>query len=176
MTVSVDEWIKKAVIRFVAEEGDWLCCSLRRVKSVSDGRKSSTPYGFEWLIQTALSYWLLKQSDISNLKIGQQCKNGKKYDLYFEVQQQKLIIEIKTICPGGISYVKSDVIKQFPLDCTPYFLVFSYPNASKDIPPLEGASDIVTGLAPVNFRYYLYKKSEHGAALDGDSAALHTGR
>jgi hypothetical protein len=171
--MSTDDWVKEAVCQFVAEEGDWLCCSLRRVKTVSDGRKSEGAYGFEWLIHTAFSHWLLQRDDVADLVIGQQGKNRRKYDLDLKVLQQRIIIQIKTIAPGGISYVKSDVNQSYSPNCTPYFLVFSYPNESDEIPRLEGTSGICTGIAPEKFRYYLYKKSEQVVALDGDSAALH---
>jgi hypothetical protein len=171
--MSTDEWIKEAVHKFVVEEGDWLCSSLRKVKSVSDGRKSTAAYGFEWLIQTAFSHWLLKQSDVKDLKIGQKCNNGRKYDLDVAVLKQRVIVEIKTIAPGGISYVKSDVKKAFPKECTPYFLVFSYPDKFEGTPDLKGTSVICKGVGPESFQYYLYKKSEQGTALEGDYAALH---
>ncbi len=171
MNMAMDEWIKEAVDSFVAEEGDWLCCSLKKVKFVSDNRQATALYGFEWLIQTAYSHWLLHQRDVTDIKIGLKSNNGKKYDLDFQVSNQRLIIEIKTIAPGGISYVKSDVNKVFPSNCTPYFLVFSYPHDSEDIPRLDGTTAIGSGVAPQGFRYYLYKKSEQAAPPDRVPAA-----
>jgi len=164
--MAIDGWVKESVDNFVAEEGDWLCCSLKKVKFVSDSRKATALYGFEWLIQTAYSHWLLHQPDVTNIRIGLKSNNGKKFDLDFQVSNQRLIIEIKTIAPGGISYVKTDVNKAFPSDCMPYFLVFSYPSNSEGIPTLDGTAVIGSGIAPQGFRYYLYKKSEPVAPPD----------
>jgi len=160
--MSTDERVKEFVNLFVAAEDDWLRCSLKRVQAVSNGRQSATPYGFEWLVQTAFSYWLLQQAGITGLRLGEQGDNGKKYDIDFTFKgpKERVIIELKTIGgPGDISYVKTDVDKKYPPDCRSYFLVFGYPYKSTESPHLEGASAISTNVVAENFRYYLYKKT-----------------
>lgn len=162
--MSIDAWITKVISNFVQVENEWLKNSLCKVKIISDYRKStagikSPAYGFEWLIQTGLSHSLIQNTAVSNLKIGQKHDNNKKYDFSFTVQQQKIIIELKTIC-GNISYAKSDVSKQFPCDFIPYFLIFNYPqnSNSRNNLALKGTSCVDSGYAPENFLYYIYKK------------------
>lgn len=155
-----DKWVKETVCQFILEEGDWLYCSFRKVKFVSDKRRSTSVYGFEWLIQTAFSYYLLRRTDVSELKINQESSNGKKYDIDLKVSLQRIIIEIKTIAPCGISYVERDVNKDFPSDCRPYFLVFSYPTDSDEVPTYEGITNICADTIQYGFIYYLYKKTE----------------
>ena len=115
---------------------------------------------------TAFSHFLILDESVSELKIGQKAKNGKKYDLHFNFNNLEIVIELKTVSqPRKIntSYVKSDIKKEFPAQSIPYLLVFSYPSDDDYTQCLENAIVIASAVTHEQFRYYLYRKSEPDA-------------
>ena len=144
---------------FLMNEAGWLACSLKRVQLVSEQRRSTTPYGFEWLIHTAFAYFLIKKQ-IKNIKIGEQNQDTKKkYDISFELNDEKFIIELKTTANLDLSFVKKDSEKEVPSDAKLYLLVFSYPT-DKGRPNLEDCELLIDRLTYRNFRCLLFKKNK----------------
>jgi hypothetical protein len=169
---NTNEFIKKLIASFLQKENNFLTSSLKRALSISNFRqnqhKNTAPYGFEWAIQTSLSYFLSKNSQISELKICKKtcCVDNlnkyKKYDFCFFLFQQncKVIIELKTVDLGwssAKSYIKNDINKSFPPDTVAYVFVSSYPTSNSDFPIFQNANKIITDKMPENFRYCVYK-------------------
>jgi len=156
----MDELLKRLVSRFLQDDKDWLTKAFKRTDRIF--RTGRSRYGFEWAIQTGFANFLLDcqlEQELFDVKVGEQEENNKKYDISFVAVEKKIIVEIKTIYGGSISYVKSDVQKPFPNGSIPFFLVFSDPTAPLEAPLLSGAT--VVGAWPTyeEFRCYLYKKT-----------------
>jgi len=170
---NVDEFVKNLIARFLQEENEFLTLCCKRAADISIFRqnqhKATAPYGFEWAIQTSLSYFLSTDKQIpKTLKIGKKtCYDSdlskyKKYDLYFSLPNLScdVVLELKTIALGSgsaKSYIETDVKKLFPKDAVPYILVCSYPDSAKDFPSLQNAVIVITDDMPENFKYCVYR-------------------
>ena len=148
--------------RFLISQAGWLSCSLEKVALVSSRR--TTPYGFEWLIHTALAYFLIKEEDrgyIRDVKIGEKNKyTGRKYDLFFKMGRDKIVIELKTTANLDLSFVKGDLKKALPSGAKLYLLVFSYltNRENRENLSLDGCCLMLDQLICENFRCLLFKK------------------
>ncbi|GAB6163510.1 hypothetical protein JCM12298_26700 [Desulfothermus naphthae] len=153
---TVNDPIVALIEEFLMNGAGWLACSLRKVLLVSKQR--TTPYGFEWLIQTALACFLINKKQVGNLKIGQQDQDTKKkYDISFELNNEQFIIELKTTANLDLSFVKKDAQKTVPSDAKLYLLVFSYPT-DKESPKIENCELLIDQLTYENFKCLLFRK------------------
>ena len=157
----MDNILKNLVSRFLCgDNATWLANAFRMTERVSSSQGNR--YGFEWPVQTAFGCFLLEiqeNGEVSSVGIGKQESNKKKYDISFMSSGEKVIVEIKTLSGGAISYVKSDVQKEFPDGSLPFFLIFSDPRAPSKAPSLDGTNTIETWVTHEGFRCYLYRKN-----------------
>ncbi|SPD72684.1 hypothetical protein PITCH_A150003 [uncultured Desulfobacterium sp.] len=156
----MDNILKNLISRFLGENATWLANAFKMTERVSSSRGNR--YGFEWPVQTAFGCFLLElqeNGEVSSVGIGKQETNRKKYDISFTADGKNVIVEIKTPAGGAISYVKSDVQKEFPDGSLPFFLIFSDPRAPSKAPPLAGTKTIETWVTHEDFRCYLYRKN-----------------
>lgn len=127
----IDQLIINFIEEFIETLSCWLKSSFEKILFASTKRSSGIEYGFEWLIHRGLAYYLLfkqEQKQILSLKIGEKdAYTGFKYDISFQYNSSRIIIEIKTTARANFSFVYSDLHKYFPEDSNVYFLVFSYP-------------------------------------------------
>jgi len=158
---TVNDPIVALIEEFLMNEAGWLACSLRKVLLVSKQRKSTTPYGFEWLIHTAFACFLINKKQVRNLKIGEQDQDTrKKYDISFELNNERFIIELKTTANLDLSFVKGDAQKTVPSDAKLYLLVFSYPTDKKSPEiKIENCELLINKLTYENFKCLLFKKN-----------------
>ncbi|OQB45837.1 MAG: hypothetical protein BWY02_02417 [bacterium ADurb.Bin157] len=169
---NIDKFIQNLIQSFLEKEESFLSLALREAEKISFFRQNqhrgTAAYGFEWAIQTSLSYYLAESNQVSELKIGKkscyqpEAKKYKKYDLCFFVPNLncKVILELKTIAVGASkakSYIGIDIKKQFLPDAVVYVLVCSYPSTNHDFPEFPDTEKLVTGSMPENFTYCIYR-------------------
>lgn len=170
---NIDEFIKNLIARFLQQENEFLTLCCKRAAEISVFRqnqhKATAPYGFEWAIQTSLSYFLSGDKQIpKTLKIGKKtCYDSdlskyKKYDLYFSLPNLScdVVLELKTIALGygsSKSHIETDVKKLYPKNAVPYVLVCSYPGSAQNFPSFQDAEKVTAGDMPENFKYCVYR-------------------
>jgi hypothetical protein len=156
----MENLLKNLVSRFLHDDATWLAIAFKMTELISSSRGNR--YGFEWPVQAAFGCFLLglqENEEVSSVGVGKQESNKKKYDISFVASGKKVIVEIKTLSGGAISYAKSDVQKDFPEDSLPFFLIFSDPSAPSEAPSLTGTSTIGTWVTHEGLRCYLYRKN-----------------
>ena len=160
----LDEFVKKLLSEALSEN-NWFTTSLPVVKSVSDKRKrakTDVDYGFEWLVNTALGRHTLENQEalqISQVTVGQKCRDGLKPDLSFIRDDRLVVVEMKTVSSAQVSWLEKDVKKGYAASTVVYLLAVSYPPKTTRQPDLSGAEP--THHAPLKhgFHYFLYRKS-----------------
>ena len=155
----MDEFVKFLVDQFLSYQSDWLSCSLKKVKFISDMGKGSVRRGFEWLVKIGLGYYLLKNQRslrIEEIKVDQQC--GKvRPDILFIRKEETVVMELKTVGSLQEERTWEDIGKNFPPGCIAYFLIFSYPGENEAVPP-DGIVSVHSGSVGEGFKFYLYRK------------------
>ena len=160
----MDNFIKKIIKDCLSDQEAWITPTFAKCTFISRNRDATANYGFEWVIQTAFSEFLLKkQKDlkISGIKITQEdAENKKRYDIAFHFEGSLVIIELKTSSKGDTSGVKSDMEKPYPFRKKVggrYFLLFCYPFDDGKNNDIAGADLIDLGITHCVFKYFLYK-------------------